>query len=53
MPDDIKKSKFQLEYMKATMFGGTWIKDMPYPSFKCNDIKLQAFDFVKAIGIYC
>ena len=30
MPDDIKKSKFQFEYMKAIMFGGSWVKDMPY-----------------------
>ena len=53
MPNDIKKSKFQLEYMKATMFGGSWVKDMQFPSFKCNEIKLQAFDFTKAIDIYC
>ena len=39
--------------MKATMFGGSWVKDMQFPSFKCNDIKLQAFDFTKAIDIYC
>ena len=45
MPDVIKKSKFQLEHMKATMFGGTWVKDMPFSSFKCNDVMLQAFDF--------
>ena len=53
MPDEIKKSKFQLEYMKAIMFGGSWVKDMPYSSFKCNEIKLQAFDFTKAIDMYC
>ena len=49
MPDDIKKSKFQLEYMKATMFGGSWVKDMQFPSFKCHGIKLQAFYFTKAL----
>ena len=53
MSDDIKKSTFHWEYMKATMFGGPWIKDMPFPSFICNNMKLQAFDFIKAIDIYC
>ena len=53
MSDDIIKSTFQWEYMKATMFGGPWAKDMLFPSFICNDIKLQAFDFIKAIDIYC
>jgi len=53
MPDDILKKKCQLEHMEATMFGGTWVKNMPLPSFKCNDIKPQAFDFMKAIDIYC
>ena len=53
MSDGIKKSTFQWKDMKATMFGGSWAKDMPFPSFTCNDIKLQAFDFIKAIDIYC
>ena len=53
MPDDIKKSKFQLEYMKAIMLGGSGVKDMPFPSFKFNEIKLQASDFTKAVDIYC
>ena len=52
MSDDIKKSTFQWVDMKATIFGGSWAKDMPFPSFTCNDIKLQAFDFMKAIDIY-
>ena len=53
MPDDIKKSKLELAYIRAIIFGGSWVKDMPFPSLKCNEIKLQAFDFTKSIDIYC
>ena len=53
MSDDIIKSTLQWEYMKITMFEGPWVKDMPFPSFICNDIKLQAFDFITAIDNYC
>ena len=43
MPDDIKKSKFQLEYMKATMFGGTWVKVIP---FQLSNAKTSSFRLV-------
>ena len=39
--------------MKAKRFGGPWVKDMLFPSFTCNDIKLQVFDFNKAFEVYC